>query len=91
VEIRDTGVGIPKEDLERIFDRFFRGDAAKEEGGGSGLGLSITKDILRLHGCMIRADSDPGKGSTFSFTLPLEGRPKGERHTRTQSAPREET
>ena len=90
VEVRDTGVGIPKEDLERIFDRFYRGDAAREEGAGSGLGLSITKDILRLHGCMIRADSEPGKGSVFSFTLPLEVRSKGERHSRTPIAPREE-
>lgn len=76
IEIRDTGVGIPREDLDRIFDRFFRGAADRE---GTGLGLAITKDILRLHGCMIRADSEPGKGSTFSFTLPLESRVRGDK------------
>lgn len=90
VEVRDTGMGIPREDLEKIFDRFYRSGAAREDEKGSGLGLSITKDILRLHGCMIRADSDLGKGSTFSFTLPLEGRPRGEKHARTPGASREE-
>jgi signal transduction histidine kinase len=73
VEIRDTGVGIARDELDRIFERFFRADAV--EGEGSGLGLAITRDILRLHGCKIRADSEKGKGSVFSFTLPLD--PKG--------------
>jgi signal transduction histidine kinase len=80
VEIRDTGVGIPREDLDRVFERFYRGERGK--GRGSGLGLAITKDILRMHGCMIRADSEPGKGSTFSFTLPLEFRGRAERSAR---------
>ncbi len=90
VEVRDTGVGISREDLDRIFDRFYRGPGAAGEGEGSGLGLAITKDILRLHGCMIRADSEPGKGSAFSFTLPLEPRGRGEKHPRVHGAAREE-
>jgi len=90
VEIRDTGVGIPREDLDRIFDRYYRGSAEADRGEGSGLGLSITKDILRLHGCMIRADSEPGKGSVFSFTLPVDGRSKGEKHLRVPGGGREE-
>ena len=77
VDVRDTGVGIAREDLERIFDRFYRAGAA--EGEGSGLGLAITKDILRQHGCLIRGDSEPGRGSTFSFTLPLDSKGRGEK------------
>ncbi|MBI3450959.1 MAG: hypothetical protein HY049_18845 [Acidobacteria bacterium] len=90
IEVKDTGIGIPRDDLERIFDRYYRTGPAREEKEGSGLGLAITKDILRLHGCMIRADSEPGKGSTFSFTLPLEGRARPDRHPRPPGAPREE-
>jgi len=72
VEVRDTGVGIPAEDLEKIFDRFYR--AHEEAGGdpasGTGIGLTIVRDILRLHGCTIRADSRPGEGAVFTLTLP---------------------
>jgi signal transduction histidine kinase len=72
VEVRDTGVGIPSDSLERIFDRHYKvprpGGAPPE---GAGLGLSITRDILRLHGCTVRADSKPDEGSVFTFTLPL--------------------
>jgi PAS domain S-box-containing protein len=70
VEVRDTGVGIPESDLEKVFDRFYRvgGKAGAEQ--GTGLGLSIVRNILRLHGCVIQAQSRPGEGSTFTFTLP---------------------
>jgi PAS domain S-box-containing protein len=70
VEIRDTGVGIPREEQERIFERGYRASTA---GGtrGSGIGLSLVREILKRHGCQIRVDSRPGEGSTFSFTLPL--------------------
>ncbi len=74
VEVRDTGTGIPQRDLERIFERHYRsvasGAAVAE---GSGLGLAIVRDILRLHGCQIRAESVEGRGSVFSFTLPRAG------------------
>ncbi len=88
VEIRDTGIGIPLDALDKIFERFYRGGTG--EGEGSGLGLAITKDILRMHGCMIRADSEPGKGSTFSFTLPLETRGKPDRSPRLSAPDRQE-
>jgi signal transduction histidine kinase len=88
VEIRDTGIGIPRDALDKIFERFYRGGVG--DGEGSGLGLAITKDILRLHGCMIRADSEPGKGSTFSFTLPLETRGKPDRSPRLSAPERQE-
>ena len=72
VEVRDTGIGIPPDALDRIFDRHYRvasPEARARE--GQGLGLAIVKDILRLHGCMVRADSRVGEGSVFTFTLPL--------------------
>jgi PAS domain S-box-containing protein len=72
VDVRDTGRGIPRESQEKIFDRFYR--APEESGGrvaGTGIGLSIVRDILRMHGCVIKVDSSPGEGSTFTFTLPL--------------------
>ncbi len=79
VEVRDTGMGIAKEDLDRIFDRFYQvpaGGAPAPE--GTGIGLAIARNILRLHGCVIRASSEVGHGSTFSFTLPLADAKSGE-------------
>jgi two-component system phosphate regulon sensor histidine kinase PhoR len=71
VAVRDTGIGVPKEDLTRIFDRFHRAaNARSKTERGSGLGLSIVKSILVAHGCRIWAESEPGKGTTFFFTLP---------------------
>ena len=82
VEVRDTGVGIPAEALDKIFDRFYQVDAtASRRQDGTGIGLSIVKNILRMHGCMIRADSNPGEGSVFSFTLPAARRARHERST----------
>lgn len=72
VGVADSGQGIPPEFLDRIFQRFFQVDAAStRKTGGSGLGLSISKGIVEAHGGTIRAESDPGKGSVFRFTLPL--------------------
>lgn len=70
VDVRDTGVGIPRDEQDRIFSRGFR---ASTSGGtrGSGIGLALVQEILKRHGCQIRVDSRPGEGSTFSFTLPL--------------------
>ncbi|MFI5348920.1 MAG: sensor histidine kinase [Elusimicrobiota bacterium] len=71
VSIQDTGIGVPKEDLTRIFDRFHRAaNARSKTERGSGLGLSIAKSILVAHGCRIWAESTQGKGTTFYFTLP---------------------
>jgi two-component system phosphate regulon sensor histidine kinase PhoR len=70
VSVADTGIGIPSSDLPRIFERFYRVDAARSrEQGGTGLGLSIVKHIIQLHGGNITVESLPAKGSTFSFTL----------------------
>jgi two-component system phosphate regulon sensor histidine kinase PhoR len=71
VSVVDTGIGIPPEDLPRIFERFYRVDKARSrELGGTGLGLSIVKHIIQAHQAEITVDSQPGHGSTFRFTLP---------------------
>jgi len=67
VQITDSGIGIAQEHLPYIFDTFYRVNA---DSGGSGLGLSIVKKIVEAHGGNIWVESEPGKGSTFSFTLP---------------------
>jgi two-component system phosphate regulon sensor histidine kinase PhoR len=68
IEVTDTGVGIPADDLPRIFERFFKADRART-GGGTGLGLAISKHIVQSHGGRIWADSIEGQGSTFYFSL----------------------
>jgi two-component system phosphate regulon sensor histidine kinase PhoR len=67
--VQDTGVGIPDEDLGRIFERFYKADRARS-GGGTGLGLSISRHIVEAHGGKIWAESREGWGSTFFFTIP---------------------
>jgi two-component system phosphate regulon sensor histidine kinase PhoR len=71
ISVKDDGIGIPREDLPRIFERFYRVDKGRsQELGGTGLGLSIVKHIVQAHGGQVWAESEPGKGSTFYFTLP---------------------
>jgi two-component system phosphate regulon sensor histidine kinase PhoR len=71
ITVRDDGVGIPRQDLNRIFERFYRVDKGRsQELGGTGLGLSIVKHIVQAHGGRVWAESTPGKGSTFFVTLP---------------------
>ncbi len=69
--VADDGTGIPAEALDRVFERFYRVDAARSrEQGGTGLGLSIVKHIVQAHGGEVRAESEPGRGATFRVTLP---------------------
>jgi signal transduction histidine kinase len=71
IEIIDTGIGISKEHLDRLFDRFYRTDKARSrDKGGTGLGLSVVKSILNAHGSDIHVESKTGSGSRFWFSLP---------------------
>jgi len=70
--VSDTGIGIPKADQDRIFERFYRSDAARSrESGGTGLGLSIVKHLVQTHGGRVRVESEVGRGSVFYVRLPL--------------------
>ena len=72
IEIRDNGIGIPKESLPYIFERFYRVDKARSRStGGTGLGLAIAWQIVSLHQGLIDVKSDAGKGSTFYIKLPM--------------------
>jgi signal transduction histidine kinase len=72
VEVSDSGIGISDEHLDRLFDRFYRTDKARSrDKGGTGLGLSVVKSILDAHGSQIEVESQTGKGTVFSFTLPI--------------------
>jgi two-component system, sensor histidine kinase len=71
VTVRDFGIGIPAGEISRIFDRFSRAsNARKLRISGTGFGLFLTKQLVQLHGGTIRVESDEGKGSTFTVTLP---------------------
>lgn len=71
VHITDNGIGIPEEELKRVFERFYRTDSSRNSGtGGSGLGLAIAKKIMEEHGGRIWAESMIGKGTRISFALP---------------------
>jgi PAS domain S-box-containing protein len=71
VSVRDTGVGIPAAEQELIFERFYRSDNPLSiEAGGTGMGLAIVKSLVEAHGGRVWVDSEPGQGSTFSFTVP---------------------
>jgi signal transduction histidine kinase len=72
ITVRDTGIGIAESDRQLIFDRFYRVDKARSRAlGGAGLGLSIVRWIVEVHGGAIHIDSAPGRGSTFTVDLPL--------------------
>ena len=71
LKVADTGIGIPKEHQKRIFERFYRTDSSRNsKTGGTGLGLAIAKKIIEDHGGQIYAESEKGKGTKISFSLP---------------------
>jgi signal transduction histidine kinase len=79
IDVADEGIGIPKEELKRIWDRFYRVEKSRARRfGGSGLGLSIVKQLTDLLGGSVEVHSEPGKGTTFVLTFPLNG-PEGEK------------
>ncbi|MBO9131344.1 cell wall metabolism sensor histidine kinase WalK [Bacillus sp. 165] len=79
ISISDQGMGIPKENVNKIFDRFYRVDKARSrQMGGTGLGLAIAKEMIQAHGGFIWAKSEEGKGTTIYFTLPMESEQEDE-------------
>lgn len=78
IKVADSGVGIPEDARDKVFERFYRVDKARSrDTGGTGLGLSITRNIVNAHGGTIRLYSESGKGTTFSVKIPLEQNKKG--------------
>jgi signal transduction histidine kinase len=74
ITVADTGSGIPKDHLPHIFDRLYRVDKSRDSrSGGAGLGLAIARQVIELHGGRITVESEPGRGTAFSFSLPLAG------------------
>lgn len=77
VSVRDTGGGIAPEDLPYVFERFYRADKSRARTtGGAGLGLAIVKQLVEAHGGQVGVASEPGQGTTFTFTLPVAGGPQ---------------
>lgn len=78
ITVADTGSGIPAEDLPFIFDRFWRGDRARQKDGqgSTGLGLAISRQLIQAHGGRIAVESVPGQGTTFTIDLPAKSEPE---------------
>jgi signal transduction histidine kinase len=77
IAVRDTGEGIPAAALERVFERFYRVDAARSRArGGTGIGLSIVKHVAQAHGGSVQVSSEPGRGSEFTLRIPVSRAPR---------------
>jgi len=88
VSVKDTGIGIPREALDKVFIRFYQYDSSTtRKYGGTGIGLSIAQDIVRMHGGRISVTSEVGEGSTFTFTLPLALAKEAREEKRKQALP----
>jgi signal transduction histidine kinase len=88
ISVKDTGTGIPAEKLQRIFEPFFTTKVADERGqGGTGLGLSLARDVMETHGGRIRVESAVGVGTTFTLKLPLANAKPVQRTTTTTAKP----
>jgi two-component system phosphate regulon sensor histidine kinase PhoR len=88
ISIRDTGIGIPEEEHEKIFERFYRVEKARSsKSGGSGIGLAIVKDIMSLFGGYIEVKSKPGHGSTFTLVFPVRGEPESKENVEAEPSP----
>ncbi|HML26983.1 MAG TPA: ATP-binding protein, partial [Methanomethylovorans sp.] len=73
ISVADNGIGIAKEIIERIFDPFYQVDSSTTRRySGTGLGLALINQFVKMHGGTIWVESEPGKGSTFTFTIPLD-------------------
>ena len=77
ISVQDTGCGIKAEDLAKLFQAFEQVGLRERKSGGTGLGLAISKEIILAHNGRIWAESEPGKGSIFHFTLPAAGAGQG--------------
>ena len=73
LSVKDDGIGIDREQQEKVWQRFYQVDPSRSERGGAGLGLSMVRKIAQAHGGYMTLDSIPGLGSTFALHLPLEG------------------
>lgn len=73
ISVTDEGVGMTPEQVERVFDKFYRVDASNTAKEGLGLGMAIVKNIIEAHGCQIWVDSEVGQGTKVTFTLPGQG------------------
>jgi two-component system phosphate regulon sensor histidine kinase PhoR len=71
VSVADHGIGVRKADQARIFERFYKSDRARVRGGGTGLGLAIARHVVEGHGGRIAVESEEGRGSVFTFTIPI--------------------
>ncbi len=75
LSVKDSGIGMTKKECEKIWERFYRTNTSKTFAKGSGLGLSIAKELVEMHGGKLEVESEVGKGSTFTMQMPLEALP----------------